>query len=182
VLPIDCALLRIGAYATLIGMKHLGLICGAALFACALPAHADDATMAVKIEELLKVTHADQLVEQTMKQLQPMMEAQLKTLNLPDDAKSAADEFQKRMLGWLQERLSYEKLKPMYLKIYGEALTEEEISGMIAFYQTPAGQAVIKKMPLIMQKTMTFMQGMMSDMIPEMTKITEELEQKYKKK
>jgi hypothetical protein len=162
-------------------MKHLPLLLCAALFV-AIPARADDASKAAKIEELLKLTHADQLVDQTMAQLKPMMQAQMSRLGVPDSSRAAAEEFQTRMVDWMQSRLSYEKLKPMYLKIYGEALTEEEIDGMNEFYRTPAGQALIKKMPLIMQKTMMSVQGMMGDMIPEMGKIAEEVADKYRKK
>ena len=37
-------------------------------------------------------------------------------------------------------------------------------------------------MPLLMQKSMAYMQETMADLIPELTKIGEDIEKKYKKK
>jgi uncharacterized protein len=145
-------------------------------------ARADDASKAAKIEEMLKLTHVDQLMEQMMAQMQPMMEAQFKKIGLPDDARPAMEEFQKRMTEWMTGKMGYDKLKPIYVKIYAETLTEEEIDGAIAYYRTPAGQSLLKKMPLLMQKSMTYVQDMMGDVIPEMAKIGEDIEKKYKKK
>jgi len=51
----------------------------------------------------------------------------------------------------MKEDLSYDKLEPEYIKIYQDTFSEEEIQGMITFYETPVGQSVITKMPLIMQ-------------------------------
>ena len=51
------------------------------------------------------------------------------------------------------------------------------IQGMLAFYRTPAGQAVIEKMPLVMQNTMQAVQERMGAMMPAMQKmIAEEME------
>jgi hypothetical protein len=42
---------------------------------------------------------------------------------------------------------------------------------MIAFYKTPAGQAVITKMPLVMQNTMNEMQGLMEPMVQKIERM-----------
>jgi len=73
-------------------------------------------------------------------------------------------------------------MKPVYIKLYDETLTEEEVNGAVAFYKTPAGQALLNKMPLLMQKSMVVMQEMLGEMIPEFTKMGEELTKKYKQK
>jgi hypothetical protein len=172
-------------------MKSLVVLSCAAilLFIGAAPAHADEAGKAAKIEEMLKLTHVDQLMDQMIAQMQPMMDEQMNkmeeqlkgSVGLPPEAKGMSAEFGRRMLAWLQQKLSWEKMKPIYTKIYSETLTEEEIDGAIAYYRTPAGQSMIKKMPVLMQKSMSLMGDMMNDMIPEFTKIAEELEKKHKK-
>ena len=67
-----------------------------------------------------------------------------------------------------------EKLEPRYLRLYKEAFSEEEIAGMLSFYKTPAGRAVIDKMPVLMQQTMLEVQKLISGTIPQMQKIQEE--------
>ena len=62
----------------------------------------------------------------------------------------------------------------MYVRIYTESFTEDEVSGMISFYRTPIGQAAIHKMPLLMQKTMMEVQKSMAGTAPQMQKAQEE--------
>ena len=78
---------------------------------------------------------------------------------------------QNRMVSLMQGELAWEKLKPMYVRLYKESFSEEELTGMLDFYKTPAGQAVIQKMPVLMQKTMLEVQKMLSEATPQMQKV-----------
>lgn len=164
-------------------MKSLAFLMGTALLLLGYSsvAHADDATKLAKIEEMLTLTHADQMIQQVMAQMQPMMADQMKKLDLPDDARPAMAEAQKNMLEWMSNKLSWEKMKPVYVKIYGESFTEEEIGGIVEFYKSPVGQALLSKMPVLMQKSIALTQEMLKDMIPELTRMSQELAKKYKK-
>ena len=71
------------------------------------------------------------------------------------------------------------KLKPMFVQIYAELFTEEEINGIVSFYKSPAGKAMIEKMPQMMQRMMPMMQKLMGDLQPEIKKIIEEAKQKH---
>ncbi|MDR2506703.1 MAG: DUF2059 domain-containing protein [Candidatus Accumulibacter sp.] len=79
-----------------------------------------------------------------------------------------------RMVEIMQGEFAWEKLEPMCLRLYKESFSEEEVAGMLAFYKTPAGQALIHKMPVLMQKTMLEVQKMFSDVSPKMQKIQEQ--------
>lgn len=52
----------------------------------------------------------------------------------------------------IKDDLNWNAQAPMYARVYSESLTEEEVQGIIAFYKTPAGQAWLKKTPIIFQK------------------------------
>jgi hypothetical protein len=78
------------------------------------------------------------------------------------------------MVTIMQGEIAWEKLEPMYLRLYKDSFSEEEIAGMLAFYKTPAGQAVIYKMPVLMQQTMLEVQKMTSGMTPKMEKVQEQ--------
>lgn len=54
----------------------------------------------------------------------------------------------------LKEELSAEVLEPIYIEIYRKALRQQEVDGMIAFYKTDAGRAVVAKMPGVAKQTM----------------------------
>lgn len=45
---------------------------------------------------------------------------------------------------------------------------------MITFYRTSSGQAVIEKMPLVMQNTMAAVQSIIQDLLPQMQEIQQE--------
>jgi len=56
-------------------------------------------------------------------------------------------------------------------EIYRKSFSQSEIDGMLKFYKTPAGKAVIAKMPVVMQNTMQVMQGEMAEMVPKMQQL-----------
>ncbi len=62
----------------------------------------------------------------------------------------------------IRQEMSWAAMRAIYVQIYKEALTEEEVQGLIELYRTPAGKAMIEKMPVIMQKSMR----VVSEMIP----------------
>ncbi len=68
----------------------------------------------------------------------------------------------------MRQEFTWAKLQPIYVNIYQESFTQEEIDGLIAFYRSPAGDALVKKMPLVLQKSMGAMQGMLGPMAEKM--------------
>lgn len=63
----------------------------------------------------------------------------------------------------------------MYLRIYRKSLSQSEVDGMVAFYETPAGKAVINKLPVIMQNTMAEVGQMMGPMMQRAEQMQKEL-------
>ena len=73
---------------------------------------------------------------------------------------------------------AWDKLEPMYFKVYRDTFTQEEVDGMLKFYKTAAGKAMITKMPMVMQRTMTEMQQMMGPIAQRLQKMeTESIEE-----
>jgi hypothetical protein len=63
----------------------------------------------------------------------------------------------------------------MYVRVYQKTFTQQEIDGMLAFYKTPAGQAVISKMPAAMQNTMNEMQQLMGPVMQKMQRLQQDV-------
>ena len=72
---------------------------------------------------------------------------------IPDDllVMNKAD-VQSKNLDLTKSRMSWEKLRPAYVKAYSETFSEEEIDGILAFYESLAGRAMQAKMPVFIQK------------------------------
>lgn len=126
-------------------------------------AFADEASKNAKIEELLQVMHSDQTMSQVFDQMKAMQLAELSKMNVAPERRQAIQEAQQRGIKRLQDTLSWDKMKPMMVKIYAETFTEEEIDSVLNFYKSPAGQAFLRKMPLLMQRTMAASQQMVAD-------------------
>ncbi len=124
------------------------------------------------VDALLQVTHTQNLLEslygnmeQTMRQTMQHMSA---GQNLNDEQKRVLESTPKKFAEVVRQEFTWDKLRPVYINIYQESFTQEEIDGLIAFYRTPAGDALVKKMPLVMQKSMAAMQGMLGPMVDKM--------------
>ncbi len=157
-------------------MRMLGIALWVILFApaTAMAAQASDGS----IKQLLAVTKAEKLIDGMRTQLDSAMNNSIQQA-LNGQAPTAKQQqviskMKNRMVSLLQGELSWEKLEPMSVRLYKESFTEEEVDGMLTFYKTPAGQAVIGKMPVLMQKTMFEMQKMTSDMVPKMQSIEQD--------
>jgi hypothetical protein len=129
------------------------------------------------IRQLLAVTQAQRLVDGMLKQIDAMMNntvrQALKGKNPTPDEQKAIDNMKNKMTALFREELAWEKLEPLYIRLYEETFTEEEVAGMLSFYKTPAGQAVIYKMPALMQKTLLEIQTMLSRDRPRINEIQE---------
>lgn len=68
----------------------------------------------------------------------------------------------------MKEEMSWATLKPLYVQLYQESFTQEEVDGLVAFYRSPAGAALTDKMPLVMQKTMVLVQSRVAPMMEKM--------------
>ena len=73
--------------------------------------------------------------------------------------KTQIAEFQKKLSGALKDELSFAKIKDIYLQVYRETFTQDEINSIIAFYGSPAGKAMVEKVPVAMQKAGSLMQA-----------------------
>ena len=130
------------------------------------------------IDQLLTVTKAEALLDSMKASIEPMFnqnfEASLRGQPMTAEQKQTAQKVQVKIRTLLQEEMAWDKLKPQYAKIYRETFDQEEIDGMLAFYATPAGQAMISKMPTVMQKSMLLSQTMVQSMMGKLKGIVEE--------
>ena len=154
--------------------------------ACITVQAADTVPSDASIRELLEVTHAHKLVDQIIPQFdalmrQSMAEA-LKGQVIPPEAQKMIDQSLTDANASMKEVMTWEKLEPLYVRVYQKSLTQEEVTGMIAIYKTPTGQAMINKVPVVIQNTMTEMQTMMAPVIQRIQQSQQQMVAEIKKK
>ena len=136
-------------------------------------AGAQELTKEAKIERLLTAMNADAMIDQMFEQIKSMTASQSPPGASPEQI-AKAREIQGKILDLVKARISWEKMRPQYVKLYSETFSDDEISGMLGFYQSPAGRAMLAKMPTLTTKIMQIAQAQMTDILPEIQRITRE--------
>jgi uncharacterized protein len=130
-------------------------------------------TKEAKIDRMLAVTNASSMIDQMFAQIQKMTSSMLPPGATPEET-ARMQKVQSQVMVAVKERLSWEKMRPQYVKLYSDTFTDSEIDGLLAFYESPAGQAMLKKMPELMGKSMALGQAQMGDIMPEIQRIIKE--------
>jgi hypothetical protein len=165
-------------------MKQIWLISVLAVGLLITPSFAHDDSHRRAAAKLIEVTQVQQMLEQVKASVEIIMRQQLEALQLPEEGREAAAKAQREMMVWFSEVFAGEKTRDMYVEIYMETFTEDELNDLIAFNQSPLGQKVLKKMPELVERSMEKTQQVMRQAEPEfkrrLRKIILELEQRYR--
>jgi hypothetical protein len=135
------------------------------------------------IREMLEITNAHQLIDTVRQKMTAMAAEQQKTLEgktQTAERQAVLDRMHTKMTAALDDALNWDSLQAMYLRIYKASFTQDEVDGMLAFYRTPAGQAMINKLPLVTQNMMTEMQEVMKPLQEKLRQIRQEATQELK--
>jgi hypothetical protein len=68
-----------------------------------------------------------------------------------------------------REQMDWKTLEPEFTKLYLDVFSESELREMIAFYQTPLGQKMQAKMPLLMAKSSELTTRRLQAAMPQLT-------------
>ena len=145
--------------------------------AFSLQAQAAPASQA-SVEKTLDLMHAEQSVEAIWGPVEANMRQTIakshgETPATPEQ-QAAEDRVIQRAMDLMHQEMNWGKMKPQYVKMYADTFTQEEIDGLNAFYSSPAGQAYLAKMPLLMQHSMQLMQVQMQTLMPRMMQIMQD--------
>jgi hypothetical protein len=120
-------------------------------------------------ESLLKMMNSLQLpvtLDQMVAQVDAGMKAGMKELakgkELDPLRTAELGQLQSRISATIKDEFSFAKMKDIYLKVYGEMFTQEEVNAINAFYASPAGKAMIEKIPLATKKATPLLHERMS--------------------
>ena len=154
------------------GMKLLAVVI-ALSSAAVLAQDAKLSAREAKVEQLLTLTGVESQTDKMMDQMFKMAVANFPT-DAPPEVRAKLEEMQKKVFALISERMSWQKMKPVYVKLYAEVYTDEELDGMIAFFSSPAGRSMTAKSPILMQRSMQVVQSLMGEVLPEIKRITAE--------
>jgi uncharacterized protein len=136
------------------------------------------------IRQMLELTNARQIIEGVKGQMTAMMSTAMQNAmrgqTLTPERQAVIDRMSAKMSAVASDMLTWDALLPIYMRTYRDSFTQDEIDGVIKFYKSAAGQAYVKKLPLVMQNVMREMQGVMKPAQEKMVAIQRETMQELK--
>ncbi|PJK11700.1 hypothetical protein CO614_07020 [Lysobacteraceae bacterium NML120232] len=124
------------------------------------------------LEKLMRVMDAEKIVDQMvpviMSQTNQMLEQSLQSSGADEKARVDAQRVLASQEQALRKMLAWSKLKPIYVRVYADTLSDKEVQALTAFYESPEGRSLMQKLPQIMQSTLVEMQPMMIEAIQSM--------------
>ena len=146
-----------GAYMRVLVVLALGLAAGVA---SPVALFADAASKDAKIEQLLVLVRASTMAAEDQAfailgaQLDKVSQNLVQVANIPEpERKAAAADILAKLTAALKEFGSWENLKPSMMEAYRDTYTEEELDGLLAFFNSPIGQTYMTKSVVVMTKT-----------------------------
>jgi uncharacterized protein len=149
------------------------------------PASAADAPPSEdSIRELMRLTDLRKSLDAVAQNIKSSTEVSMRHAfggqALSEKQEKVLTEMSAQLDAMLKEELGADALEPMYLEIYRKALTQQEVDGMIAFYKTDAGRAVVAKMPTVAKQTMEVTLRRMQTLTPRVQQLQRETLERMK--
>ncbi len=158
-------------------MRTLLAIACALSFLVATPGHAAPASRE-SVEQLFSIIDMQKTYDATFDAMRKSVnDAFLKSpqlQSLTPEQRKGFDGGMQRMYTLMHDEMDWRKLKPEYEQMYIDTFSQDEIDGILAFYRTPAGRAMIEKMPVMMGKVMQLTQAHMQNLMPRAMQIMQE--------
>jgi hypothetical protein len=136
---------------------------------------ADTPPSEASIRRLMAATDSKKTLDSALTTIDASMNNGLKAAlaNEPmsEQGQQIIDDMRQQLTAVVKEALTWNDLEPLFIEVYKRSLTQSEVDGMIRFYESEAGKAVVRKMPLIVQNTTQLMQERMKAILPKMMQI-----------
>ncbi len=150
-------------------MKHLSmlvttLLLGTSAFA-APPSNESISQLLVATRMERSVSVAQQSLDQAVRK---SITQGLQGKTLTPQGRKVIDTFTAEAGTIIRKEINWADLKGAYLKLYAETFTQEEVDGLLAFYRSPAGVALLEKMPLVTQKSAAITQQRIGPLVEKL--------------
>src|SRR6185312_907620 len=153
----------------------------ALVFALALPtiARADEASQRTKAEELMTLLNTQKVTQQIADTITKQVDEAADRAAGADatpEQKAKVEDFKKTAAQVIDAKLGWVAMKPTVTDLYMKSFTEDQLDSIIAFYKTPAGAALLEKLPQINSQFGQIGNSRVADMRSELQKDFQDLQ------
>ena len=143
-----------------------------ALLLAAAPLAAAQQPSQAQVDRLLEVMRARETLDAVLPQVQASQQQMVAQMTAGQELDEAERDRINRVMeitnSRLAEALTWENMEPIYRDIYARTFTGEDVDAMIEFYESPAGQKTLDKMPQLMQNTMQAVQQLVMPVLQQL--------------
>ena len=159
------------------------LVAASLLLAGLAPAWAAPATDA-DVNRLLAASRAQSMLDAMLPQMEAMQAQQFAQISekqsLTAEQKAGLQRIQQRTSQTLRQALAWSQMRPMYVDLYKQSFSKEDVLAMAEFYESPAGQSLLDKTPALMQNLMVAIQQKMTPLMADLQKDLEKINSEVK--
>jgi hypothetical protein len=120
-----------------------------------------------KAKELIRVMEMTKQITTAQQQMEQFAEQMVNSQGLSEDDAKKAKDLAKKSITSSFEAVMQIDWESMFAEIYAEVFSEDEIQGLIDFYNSPCGKKLLKKQPELMAATLQKMRTEMSKIMPK---------------
>jgi len=140
---------------------------------------ADQPPSEASIKQLLEVTQVRKLLESTMAQMDAVLKQATQQVTqgqkITPEVQKQIDKGRAESIAMVKEILDWNKLEPMYVRIYQKSFNQQEIDSLVAMYKSPTGQMLLTKMPIVLQNTMSEMQQSLQPVVQRIQRMQQDV-------
>ena len=140
---------------------------------------ADEQSHRAAVEKMLLITGADKSFQPMYEQMEHSFRAAIGQVEIPDEERPQVEEYLRQVTTIIHEELAWGRVKASVVHTYMQFYREGEVNAFIEFYQTPAGQKMLAKMPEINQAMVQMSLSMMQRLMPRLEMLEKEFEVKF---
>ena len=141
-------------------------------------ARADEASKQTKVRDLFVTMHMDHMLDQMMHSIQGEVQAMAQSAPgaqpMTPEQKKLAQDFMEKSMKVVNGSVGWTILEPEYVKLYASTYSEPEIDGILAFYKSAVGQAMLAKTPALSAGGMQIVRSRMGDFQPKLQALQRE--------
>jgi len=136
---------------------------------------ADAKSHAADAERFLKLANADKLTTPVYAQVQQLFAQHFEQAKTPAK-KAVLESYTARANQALDSTIGWEKIKPEMVKLYTDNFTEDELEGLIKFYQSDLGKKMIATLPRLSAQSAQLTQAKLEQAVPKVNGILAEMD------
>ena len=153
------------------------------VLACALSCFAATSSQAApaskeSIERLFVVTNVQKsygaMLDSMKTSMDQMFQKSPQAQSLTPEQRKRFDAGMAQAYELMRGEMDWNTLKPEFEQAYRDTFTQEEVDGLLTFYRSPAGKAMIEKMPMLVGKMMQMSQARMQNLMPRVMQIMQD--------